>query len=81
MVRPRMVRYPRRMALRRVVLEGEPRERETYVAKAAPLRLEMGVREFEVATRLLYVVARAQPYKLSPALYYNSTRIDVDTAQ
>jgi hypothetical protein len=39
------------------------------------------VREFEVATRLLYVVAKAQPYKLSPALYYNSTRIDVDTAQ
>ena len=25
-----------------VVLEGEPRERETYVAKAASLRLEMG---------------------------------------
>ena len=42
MVRPRMVMYPRRMALRRVVLEGEPRERETYVAKAASLRLEMG---------------------------------------
>ncbi len=42
MVRPRMVMYPRRMALRRVVLEGEPRERETYVAKAAYLRLEMG---------------------------------------
>jgi hypothetical protein len=37
-----MVMYPRRMALRRVVLEGEPRERETYVAKAASLRLEMG---------------------------------------
>ncbi len=41
MVRPRMEMYPRRMALRRVVLEGEPRERETYVAKAASLRLEM----------------------------------------
>jgi hypothetical protein len=37
-----MVMYPRRMALRRVVLEGEPRERETYVANAASLRLEMG---------------------------------------
>ena len=37
-----MLMYPRRMALRRVVLEGEPRERETYVAKAASLRLEMG---------------------------------------
>jgi hypothetical protein len=37
-----MVMYPRRMALRRVVLEGEPRERETYVAKAASLRLEIG---------------------------------------
>jgi hypothetical protein len=35
-----MVMYPRRMALSRVVLEGEPRERETYVAKAASLRLE-----------------------------------------
>ena len=44
-------------------------------------RREEKVREFEVATRLVYVVARAQPYKLSPALYYNSTRIDVDTAQ
>jgi hypothetical protein len=32
----------RRIALRRVVLEGEPRERETYVAKAASLRLEIG---------------------------------------
>jgi hypothetical protein len=41
-VRPRILTYPRRMALRRVVLEGEPRERETYVAKAASLRLEMG---------------------------------------
>jgi hypothetical protein len=41
-VRPRMVMYPRRMALRRVVLDGEPRERETYVAKAASLRFEMG---------------------------------------
>ncbi len=30
------------MALRRVELEGEPRERETYVAKAASLRLEIG---------------------------------------
>jgi hypothetical protein len=34
-----MVMYPRWIALRRVVLEGEPRERETYVAKAASLRL------------------------------------------
>ncbi len=41
-VRPRMVMYPRRMALRRVVLEGEPREREIYVAKATSLRLEIG---------------------------------------
>jgi hypothetical protein len=32
----------RRIAVRRVVLEGEPRERETYVAKAASLRLEIG---------------------------------------
>ncbi len=42
MVRPRIVMYPQRIALRRVVLEGEPRERETYVAKAASLRLEIG---------------------------------------
>ena len=42
-VRPRIVMYPRWMALRRVELEGEPRERETYVAKAASLRLEIGV--------------------------------------
>ena len=41
-VRPRIVMYPRRMALRRVELEGEPRERETYVAKAASLRLKIG---------------------------------------
>ena len=41
-VRPRIVKNPRRTALRRVVLEGEPREREMYVAKAASLRLEMG---------------------------------------
>ncbi len=34
--------YPRRTALRRVKLEGEPRERETYVAKAASFRLEIG---------------------------------------
>ncbi len=34
--------FPRRMALRRVVLEGEPRERGTYVAKAASLRLKIG---------------------------------------
>jgi hypothetical protein len=34
--------YPRRIALRRVELEGEPRERETYVAKAASLRLKIG---------------------------------------
>jgi hypothetical protein len=40
MVRPRIVMYLRRMALRRVVLEGEPRELETYVAKAV-FRLEM----------------------------------------
>jgi hypothetical protein len=37
-----MVMYLKRMALRRVVLEGEPRERETYVAKAASVRLEIG---------------------------------------
>jgi hypothetical protein len=36
-----MVMYPRRMALRRVVLEG-PMEREIYVANAASLRLEIG---------------------------------------
>ncbi len=43
-VRPRIVMYPRRMALRRVELEGgEAREREMYVAKAASLRLEIGV--------------------------------------
>ncbi len=30
------------MALRRVELEGEPRERETYVAKVASFRLEIG---------------------------------------
>ena len=41
-VRPRIVMYPRRMALRRVELEGEPRQRETYVAKAASFRLEIG---------------------------------------
>ncbi len=41
-VRPRIVMYPRRMALRRVELEGEPREREMYVAKAASLKLEIG---------------------------------------
>ncbi len=34
--------YPRRTALRTVVLEGELRERETYVTKAASLKLEMG---------------------------------------
>ncbi len=37
-----MVMYPRWMALRSVVLEGELRERETCVAKAASLRLEIG---------------------------------------
>jgi hypothetical protein len=43
-VRPRIEMYPRRiMALRRVELEGEPRERETYVAKAASLKLKIGV--------------------------------------
>ena len=41
-VRPRIVMYQLRMALRRVELEGEPRERETYVAKAASLRLKIG---------------------------------------
>ena len=41
-VRPRIVMYPRRMAVRRVELEGEPRERETYVAKAASFRLKIG---------------------------------------
>ncbi len=41
-VRPRIVKYPRRMALRRVELKEEPRERETYVAKAASLRLMIG---------------------------------------
>ena len=41
-MRPRMEMYPRRMALRRVELEGEPRERETYVAEAASLRLKIG---------------------------------------
>jgi hypothetical protein len=41
-VRPRIVIYPRRTALRRMELDGEPRERETYVAKGASLRLEMG---------------------------------------
>ncbi len=41
-VRSRIVMYPWRMALRRVELEGEPRERETYVALAASLRLKMG---------------------------------------
>ncbi len=39
-VRPRIVMYPRRRAL--IELEGDPRERETYVAKAASLRLEIG---------------------------------------
>ncbi len=37
-----LVVRPRRIALRRVDLEGEPRERETYVAKAASLRLKIG---------------------------------------
>ena len=41
-VRPRIVMYPRRIALSRVELDGEPRERETYVAKAASLRLKIG---------------------------------------
>jgi hypothetical protein len=41
-VRPRIDMYPRQMALRRVELEGEPRERETYVTKAASLRLKIG---------------------------------------
>ena len=34
--------YPRRMALRRVVLEGEPRAQEMYVVKEASLRLVTG---------------------------------------
>ncbi len=42
MMRLRIEMYPRRMALRRVELEGEPRERETYVAKAASFRLKIG---------------------------------------
>ena len=41
-VRPRILRYPRRMALRRLVLEGEPRAREMYVVKEASLMLVMG---------------------------------------
>ena len=41
-VRPRIEMYPRRMALRRAELEGVPRERETYVAKAAYFRLNIG---------------------------------------
>ena len=41
-VRPRILRYPRRNALRRVVLEGEPRAREMYVVKEASLMLVMG---------------------------------------
>ena len=41
-VRPRIEMYPRRIALSRVELDGEPRERETYVAKAASLRLKIG---------------------------------------
>ncbi len=41
-VRPRIEMYPRRTALRRVELEGEPRERDTYVAKAASFRLKIG---------------------------------------
>ena len=41
-VRPRILRYPRRNALSRVELEGEPRAREMYVVKEASLRLVMG---------------------------------------
>ncbi len=41
-VRPRILRYPRRNTLRRVVLEGESRAREMYVVKEASLRLVMG---------------------------------------
>ena len=41
-VRPRILRYPRRNALRRVVLEGEPRAREMYVVKEASFMLVMG---------------------------------------
>ena len=42
MVRPRILIYPRRMAFRRVVLEGEPRAWEMYVVKEASLRLVTG---------------------------------------
>ncbi len=41
-VTPRILRYPRRRALRRVVLEGEPRAREMYVVKEASLRFVIG---------------------------------------
>ncbi len=41
-VRPRIVMYPRRIALSSVELEGEPKEREKYVAKAASFRLKIG---------------------------------------
>ncbi len=37
-----MEMYPRRIAVRRAELEGEPREREMYVAKAASFRLKIG---------------------------------------
>jgi hypothetical protein len=40
--RKSLIVKPRRMALRRVVLEGEPRAREMYVVKEASFRLEMG---------------------------------------
>jgi hypothetical protein len=42
MMRPRSLMYPRRMALKRVVLEGEPRAREMQVVKEASLRFEIG---------------------------------------
>ncbi len=41
-VKPRILIYPRWMAFRRVVLEGEPRAREMYVLKEASLILVMG---------------------------------------
>jgi hypothetical protein len=49
--------YPRRIALRRVELEEEPRERETYVAKAASLRLKIGgVVGFDGKSRIIVIV-------------------------
>jgi hypothetical protein len=42
MVRPQILMYPQRMALRRVVLEREPRAGEMSVVKEASLRFVMG---------------------------------------